>query len=507
MNRRADSRTGAEAWVVVLLLCFSIPQLISCAVSTGSLADVNGTPYPENNPPHDLDFTYEPSDPDNGLLVYLNATAIDDEGDSLTYEWCFGDGEVSSEPRVTHQFRNAGDNNITLLVDDGATGSDPRPVSLTKTLSVSENNLPSLNIFPDRTVNYHSAFSYWARFTELDVRDRVRLTWIWGDGSITVTEDWSTGGQVEVWTDYTYSRAGVYNVTVWADDLTGLPGHNVSDYALVLCRGGLFRPLFISFTVNNSCPTSGEAVKFTAEVTDADHDDIELIFYFGDGTSFELFIPWNSPDSYAVYTYAEPGLKVAYATASDGWLLGTSPIVSLNVSRAGMNISFVSGWNLVSVPLVDWGGNASALGLGRGDMVIGWNSSSRRYDNNYIVGMSPPSFDFAISGSEGIWIFAQSAKTLQINGTVANSVQTREIIVPPGGGWVMIGFNSLNTTRHASNVPAMYSGGSITAVARYASPGYVILIIGGPVPMDFVLTPGEGYWCYCTASGTLSYSP
>jgi len=174
---------------------------------------------------------------------------------------------------------------------------------------------------------------------------------------------------------------------------------------------------------------------------------------------------------------------VAYATASDGWLLETSPTVSLNVSRAGMNISFVSGWNLVSVPLVDWGGNPARWDWEEEIWSLDGTRHPEGTTNNYIVGMSPPSFDFAISGSEGIWIFAQSAKTLQINGTVANSVQTREIIVPPGGGWVMIGFNSLNTTRHASNVPAMYSGGSITAVARYASPGYVILIIGGPVPM------------------------
>jgi hypothetical protein len=58
----------------------------------------------------------------------------------------------------------------------------------------------------------------------------------------------------------------------------------------------------------------------------------------------------------------------------------------------------------------------------------------------------------------------------------------------------------------ASDIVAMFSG-TITLVAAYnpATGTYQSYIPMFP-PTNFVLTPGKGYWCYCTGSGTFTYT-
>ncbi|MEM4277456.1 MAG: hypothetical protein QXQ13_08265, partial [Thermoplasmata archaeon] len=68
------------------------------------------------------------------------------------------------------------------------------------------------------------------------------------------------------------------------------------------------------------------------------------------------------------------------------------------------------------------------------------------------------------------------------------------------------GFNSLNTTWKASDLPGMYTDGAISTVAAYRNGKYVQYVKGVPAT-DFTLVPGEGYWALCTQSGTLTYMP
>jgi parallel beta-helix repeat protein len=180
----------------------------------------------------------------------------------------------------------------------------------------------------------------------------------------------------------------------------------------------------------------------------------------------------------------------------------------LELPALTFDLNLVKGWNLISVPLVGNGYKASTLGLMKNDVVISYDPMTRSYDKTFIVGISPSSFDFAIADSTGYWIYARMNETLGLHGGASAISQTRSINVPGGGGWAAICFNTLNATWRASMVPAMYTGGAITVVARYstASGNITSYIIGVP-PTDFTLVPGEGYWIYCTASGNLSYNP
>ncbi len=182
-------------------------------------------------------------------------------------------------------------------------------------------------------------------------------------------------------------------------------------------------------------------------------------------------------------------------------------VVQINWSV--FNLTLSPGWNFVSLPLSGYGYTAGTLGLNTGDAVFRWNPGPVHYDGAYYVGISPPNADFPIEPSNGYFIYATTAKTLKIYGEVPTTLQQRNITVPAGGGWVAIGFVGF-AHRHASNVPALYSGGMIVTVIRASKPDYIILwqtyIVGVP-PTDFVLVPGSAYWIYVTGSGTFSYMP
>jgi hypothetical protein len=172
------------------------------------------------------------------------------------------------------------------------------------------------------------------------------------------------------------------------------------------------------------------------------------------------------------------------------------------------DIPLVAGWNFVPVMLVGSDYRASTLGLMVGDVVSGWNSSKATFDQNYIVGVSPSRNDFAISPSTGYWIYANAAETLHLNGTIPTTKQHKAVTVPPGGGWATVGFESLNSTRHASDIPKMYSGGSVQTVGAYDPiTGKSTAYINGIPRTDFKLIVGQAYWCFCSANGTLTYDP
>jgi hypothetical protein len=173
------------------------------------------------------------------------------------------------------------------------------------------------------------------------------------------------------------------------------------------------------------------------------------------------------------------------------------------------SLSFVSGWSLVSIPSDGFVYKASTLGLKRGDVVASWNSTLQLFDKSYVVGISPPFLDFVISPSTGYWIRAADHERIKLNGTIPTSQQSKKVTVPQGGGWVIFGIESISMTRYASDIPKMHSvPGGVTMVSRFDPLTGIYESYVNGVPMtDFVLTPGEAYYCWCTLSGTMTYVP
>lgn len=181
--------------------------------------------------------------------------------------------------------------------------------------------------------------------------------------------------------------------------------------------------------------------------------------------------------------------------------------VGLFPSMFGMTL--LEGWNLISIPSDGFVYKASTLGLKTGDIVSSWNSTLQTFDKTYIVGLSPPPTDFVLSPSTGYWVKTITHERIKLNGTIPSTIQSKRISVPGSGGWEIIGFESLNTTRFASDIPKMHSvPGGITTVCRFnpTTMTYDTYVVGAPMT-DFSLKPGDAYYCYCAVSGTITYDP
>ena len=459
----------------------------------------------ENTQPHDLAFTYEPTNPKIGTLVYFNASAVDDEQSQLFYWWMFYDnGDRQEGPQVTHRFTEEGSFYVMLCVDDCVIGEDMTPSMLVKVISVGENSPPSVNFPNYPNVPYRVAYSFKSDCTDLDQNDSIRLTWIWGDGTLSVTNHQSTGGTFTATTEHTYMHAGDHNVTVWIDDLTNLPGHNVSDYGFVHVGMRQHAPVIQSFDVDSQAPFAGEEVTFQGLVTDDDSDICTLNFTFGDGTWLTLYQPRPNTSLSATHIYSTPGVYLAYLDATDGMFPAyiAGPII-IEVSPPEFTLSLVAGWNLISIPLVNHGYWASTLGLPTTSIVAGWNSTTQTYDKTYLVGVSPPFKDFAIEEGTGYWIMVSSAMTLHVYGDIPTGSQSRTI---DGSGWALIGLNSLKTWL-ASDIPAMYSGGKVYQVVIFEAPYHIYKSYNVLLPFtDFSIPPGCGIWIFVDGGGTLSYN-
>ena len=162
----------------------------------------------------------------------------------------------------------------------------------------------------------------------------------------------------------------------------------------------------------------------------------------------------------------------------------------------------------MTVPPIGFGYKASTLGLNSGDTVAQWNSATQIYQS-HIVGV--PVNDFVIAPSTGYWINVPSGtRSLTLYGEIPDEMQYRNITVPAGGGWAIIGFNSLNETWHAKDIATMWSvAGGIKTVSSWdpVARAYTSWLSIIPSVNNFALVPGQAYWILCRASGMLAYEP
>ena len=85
---------------------------------------LGGCAFWRNEPPTAA-FVAEPVEGYASLDVTFDASSsFDDNGDSLTYGWVFGDGETASGVLATHRFDEAGLYTVELTIDDQRGGTD-----------------------------------------------------------------------------------------------------------------------------------------------------------------------------------------------------------------------------------------------------------------------------------------------------------------------------------------------------------------------------------------------
>lgn len=236
-----------------------------------------------NTAPHaapgyeDDPITYTPADPDMGDVITFTSHFVDDEDDELFYTWNFGDDYSAVGVSAEHQYTSADTFSVTLSVTDNHYGSGERPVVVGTLVNVAVNTIPAIDVpdYPNVIRQTSTDFSVTASDD-----DPLRFTWSWGDGDTTVTTVPTA--------DHTYAVQGTYTLTVFADDLTGLSGHNASDTGMVNVKKTNTGPVIDSYTVSTTSAATGEMITFSGTARDAEGDPLRFTFFFDDGT-FAVF--------------------------------------------------------------------------------------------------------------------------------------------------------------------------------------------------------------------------
>ena len=152
-------------------------------------------------------FIYSPENPVVGDEVTFDASAsADPDGEIVSWEWDFGDGNTGSGEIVAHSYSTVGDYNVTLTVtdDDGATNS------VSEIVSVNQPPIASFSYSPQKPIG-DSEIRFDASASADTDGEITSYDWDFGEGT---TDSGKTAF-------HSYSTAGNYMVTLTVTDDDG----------------------------------------------------------------------------------------------------------------------------------------------------------------------------------------------------------------------------------------------------------------------------------------------
>jgi len=238
----------------------------------GASATATATKYVENRPPS-ASYNYSPSFPIVGETVTFNASdSYDSDGYIISYQWNFGDGNVTAVtmPTVTHVYNMFGNYTVTLTLtdNDGYTSTTAQVVRIREYPTASFTYSPSFPIVGE-TVTFNASSS------SPNGGSIITYSWNFGDGTLPV----NTSNPL---TTHVYSSVGNYTVTLTVIDSEGL-----ADTAVDIVRVRGYPNAAYSFTP--SYPIEGETVTFDAYASTPNGGSITSYYWnFGDGNTANL---------------------------------------------------------------------------------------------------------------------------------------------------------------------------------------------------------------------------
>ncbi len=149
-------------------------------------------------------ITATPVSGDAPLVVNLDASGSSDpDGDTLTYEWDFGNGDTSTDQIVNYEFTQSGNYEVTLTVSDGSLTSQAKEtITVNSTEVIASFTVDQEQGVAPLVVNFDASAS-------LDPTGNT-LTYTWDFG------DTTTGTGVTA--THTYDTPGDYTVTLTVDN-------------------------------------------------------------------------------------------------------------------------------------------------------------------------------------------------------------------------------------------------------------------------------------------------
>ena len=158
---------------------------------SGRIAEVVGDePGLGPNESPSADFTYSPGKPSIGKTSSFNASgSIDPDGEVISWNWDFGDGNRSSGKTVSHSYSSADNYTVTLTITDnrGATDTNSKTISVIPSIEPETNTAPIAEAGPPKTVEQNTpegATSMLDGSASHDPDgDVMSYNWTWANGS------------------------------------------------------------------------------------------------------------------------------------------------------------------------------------------------------------------------------------------------------------------------------------------------------------------------------------
>ncbi len=441
-----------------------------------------------NTAPHDLTISWDPLSPDTGDMITFTGGAIDDNGDEMFFSWDFGDDYTALGQVVEHQYVTDGFYTVTMYVDDGHHGSTPRPVSTSDLIYVAANHPPSIIVSDYAAIEWRTVYEYTVTASDPD-SDPLRFTWDWGDGDVDVTTVPTA--------EHEYMQKDTYTLTVYADDLSNLPNHNVSDTGWVeVIDSDNDPPDILAFSVSNASPYTGETITFSATAEDGDGDPMRFTFVFGDGTTAVEQGEETTPNVDVTFDvdkfYTTAGTKTARIYVYDG---------QINITITGLTINVVANTAPVIMPLPDLEGDvdevlsfeAEAFDLEMDELTYTWDFG----DGTPLAVGNPVTHAYAVADMYVYHVYVDDGHGHNVTAGATATIEgvpvetfTLELLV----GWNMVTIPLVNHGLMASTLGLQF-GDMVSrwdpATQTYDK-NYIVGISGSA--SDFDLEASWGYW-------------
>jgi PKD repeat protein len=230
------------------------------------------------------------------LTTNLTATALDPDGDALTYRWTFSDGGSAFGTSVNRTYAQKGTYTATVTASDGK----GETASQTLTITVGDSAPPVFReVGADRTSGPAPLDVMFHAVADDPDGGKVTYRWEFGDGGTALGDE----------ADHTYLEPGTYTAKVTATDPTGSSA--TEEIVITVSEApGNGAPTVEAAAV----PASGSAplaVTFTAQGTDPDGDSLTYRWDFGDNSA-------DASGRRVKHTYTANGTYTATVTADDG---------------------------------------------------------------------------------------------------------------------------------------------------------------------------------------------
>ena len=353
--------------------------------------------YPANSPEpiHPVaDFSSDVASGNAPLTVTFTDKST---GNPTTWDWDFGDGNVSTDKNPVHIYTSAGTYTTTLTVSnaDGAASKDG-------TITVLQSTEPVVPV-ADFTSNVASGNApLTVSFTDTSTGSPTAWSWDFGDGTTSTDQN----------PVYTYTSAGDYTVTLTASNANG--GSPKTGSITVLQPSELILPV-ADFGTNATQGPAPLAVQFT----DLSQNTVSWSWDFdNDGQP-------DSTDQSPVYVYRVPGDYTVNLMVSNenGTASKTLEIKVLEAEKdtglpvADFSTNVTSGYAPLAVQFTDLSQKATA---------IGWDFNN---DGVADVSSSPVVYVYTSPGTYTVNLLATNE-----NGTVSKTLEIEVLNERSSGG-------------------------------------------------------------------------